>query len=181
MPDRWWSGPITETLTAILLRDTHHRGELGQAQEIADELATFVDAASTSLDIAIYDFRLSDPGLSKTVADALTSAADRGVAVRIAYDAGKPAAADATTFAALQADPAPIGTGDWLHEHFDGTGVVIKPISAGGQLMHCKYVVRDAALARHAAVWTGSTNFTDDAWTRQENNIIKVVSHPTAV
>src|SRR3954471_15789712 len=118
---------MTEPLTVTLLRDTHHGGDLGQPQAVADELAAFVDAATTSLDIAIYDFRLSDPGLSKTVADALTSAADRGVAVRIAYDAGKPAAADATTSAALQADPAPVGTGDWLQEHFDGTGVVIKP------------------------------------------------------
>jgi phosphatidylserine/phosphatidylglycerophosphate/cardiolipin synthase-like enzyme len=29
-------------------------------------------------------------------------------------------------------------------------------------------------------VWTGSTNFTDDAWTRQENNIITVTSETLA-
>lgn len=41
--------------------------------------------------------------------------------------------------------------------------------------MHSKYIVRDASTSGAAgapAVWTGSTNFTDDAWTRQENNII---------
>ena len=50
--------------------------------------------------------------------------------------------------------------------------------------MHSKYVVRDGGLeadaAGRAAVWTGSTNFTDDAWTRQENNIITVSSAEVA-
>jgi phosphatidylserine/phosphatidylglycerophosphate/cardiolipin synthase-like enzyme len=47
--------------------------------------------------------------------------------------------------------------------------------------MHCKYVIRDGAKRYHtAAVWTGSTNFTDDAWTRQENNIITVTSETVA-
>jgi phosphatidylserine/phosphatidylglycerophosphate/cardiolipin synthase-like enzyme len=171
---------MTEPISVTFLRDTRHGGHASQAQAVADQLAAFVDAATASVDIAIYDFRLSDPGLAKTVVSALTSAADRGVTVRIAYDAGKPAQADAATFAALEADPAPPGTGDWLQEHFGGSAVAIEPIAAGGQLMHCKYVVRDAALARHASVWTGSTNFTDDAWSRQENNIITVSSHAAA-
>ena len=34
-------------------------------------------------------------------------------------------------------------------------------------LMHHKFVVRDGA-----TVWTGSTNWTDDSWTRQENVIV---------
>ena len=37
--------------------------------------------------------------------------------------------------------------------------------------MHHKYVVRDAA-----AVWTGSTNWTDDAWTREENVVVVLPS-----
>jgi len=48
-------------------------------------------------------------------------------------------------------------------------------IDPGGQIMHHKYMVRDAAEAS-AAIWTGSTNFTVDAWALQENNIL-VVSH----
>jgi phosphatidylserine/phosphatidylglycerophosphate/cardiolipin synthase-like enzyme len=35
--------------------------------------------------------------------------------------------------------------------------------------MHHKYVVRDAA-----SVWTGSTNWTQDSWTREENVIVRV-------
>jgi phosphatidylserine/phosphatidylglycerophosphate/cardiolipin synthase-like enzyme len=37
--------------------------------------------------------------------------------------------------------------------------------------MHHKYVVRDAA-----AVWTGSTNWTADSWTREENVVVTVES-----
>ena len=36
-------------------------------------------------------------------------------------------------------------------------------------LMHHKYVVRD-----RDAVWSGSTNWTDDSWTREENVIVIV-------
>jgi phosphatidylserine/phosphatidylglycerophosphate/cardiolipin synthase-like enzyme len=50
--------------------------------------------------------------------------------------------------------------------------------------MHSKYVVRDDGPAPGAtgtaAVWTGSSNFTDDAWTLQENNIITVASADVA-
>ena len=37
--------------------------------------------------------------------------------------------------------------------------------------MHHKYVVRDGE-----SVWTGSTNWTDDSWARQENVIVTVDS-----
>jgi phosphatidylserine/phosphatidylglycerophosphate/cardiolipin synthase-like enzyme len=41
--------------------------------------------------------------------------------------------------------------------------------------MHSKYVVRDLH-SDDAAVWMGSANFTDGAWTRQENNIVRFAS-----
>jgi phosphatidylserine/phosphatidylglycerophosphate/cardiolipin synthase-like enzyme len=170
---------MNDALHVTFLRDRRHGGPAGQAAAVADELAAFVAAATSSVDIAIYDFRLSDPALVATVIGSLTAAADRGVTVRIGYDAGKPAVATARTFAALQADPAPPGTGDFLTSQLDGTKVTLQPIKAGGQLMHSKYVVRDPASAR-AAVWTGSANFTDDAWSRQENNIITIANHTMA-
>ena len=44
----------------------------------------------------------------------------------------------------------------------------------GMKLMHCKYIVRDAGTP-DAAVWTGSTNFTDDSWTLHGiNNIVRI-------
>ena len=163
---------MTTVPDVTFLRDTQHGGPADQASTIAAKLAAFAAAATTSLDIAIYDFRLSDPGLVATVVGGLTDAADRGVVVRIAYDAGKPDTADAKTFAALQADPAPPGTAEWVTDHFADTAVATEAITAGRQLMHSKYIVRDAGGSGSPAVWTGSTNFTDDAWNRQENNII---------
>jgi phosphatidylserine/phosphatidylglycerophosphate/cardiolipin synthase-like enzyme len=169
---------MTSAIGTVFLRDDQHGGDVGQLQVLADALAAFVDGASASVDVAIYDFRLTDPTATATVVDAFTGAAARGVAVRIAYDAGKPVTGTAADFARLEADPAPPGTGEWVAQHFVGTGVEFAPIVAGGQLMHCKYVVRDALVPEAAAVWTGSTNFTDAAWTRQENNVI-TVAEPT--
>jgi phosphatidylserine/phosphatidylglycerophosphate/cardiolipin synthase-like enzyme len=40
-------------------------------------------------------------------------------------------------------------------------------------LMHHKFVVRD-----ETDVWTGSTNWTDDSWARQENVIVRVLGAP---
>ena len=178
-------GNASGVISTVFLHDTQHDGNHEQLTAIAADMAAFIVAARTSVDVAIYDFRLSDPEAASLVVSALTNASDRGVTVRIAYDAGKPAAATAADFAVLQADPAPAGTAEWISEHFTGTAVLTKPISAGGQLMHSKYVIRDApapnpsaphpaASTGTGAVWTGSTNFTDDAWTRQENNIIIV-------
>ncbi len=42
---------------------------------------------------------------------------------------------------------------------------------AGQKLMHDKFIVRDGR-----AVWTGSTNLTDDAFTIMENNIVEIAS-----
>lgn len=167
-------------LDVLLLRDIKHGGDPGQAQDVAARFAAFVEAARYSLDLAIYDFRLS-PALAEPVVSALIKAAGSGIPVRIAYDAGKPAEADQATFARLAADPAPPGTAQWVKDHFDGTPVQIRAITApSGQLMHSKYLVRDVG-HRHAAVWTGSANWTDDAWSRQENNLLTIPSGPLAV
>ena len=45
------------------------------------------------------------------------------------------------------------------------------PIPGVPDLMHHKYVVRDGT-----TVWTGSTNWTGDSWTREENVIVAVDS-----
>jgi len=48
-------------------------------------------------------------------------------------------------------------------------GVPLAAIPGWRDLMHHKYVVRDGA-----SVWTGSTNWTLDSWTRQENVLCTV-------
>jgi phosphatidylserine/phosphatidylglycerophosphate/cardiolipin synthase-like enzyme len=175
------AAPAIQTL---FLRDTRHGGPADQAQIVARRLAAFVRRAGATIDVAIYDFRLSE-ALAGPIVDVLSQAAARGVSVRIGYDAGKPVTATRAAFARLAADPAPSGTAQWVANHFGNTDVQIRAITApSGQLMHSKYVVRDGAAgpgaAGTAAVWTGSTNFTDDAWTRQENNIITVASPEVA-
>ena len=80
---------------------------------MAQAFAEFVAVATASVDVAIYDFRLSG-ALAAPVVGALTEAAARGVRERVAYDAGKPAKASPATFARLHADPAPPGTGTWV-------------------------------------------------------------------
>ncbi len=163
------------TLTVRFLRDKDHGGDPAQPAAIAGALADFLTAATTSLDISIYDFRLYLAANADPVVSALKGAASRGVTVRIGYDAGSTSAALPRDFVALEADPAPAGTAEWLTETFSGTSVQVRAIDAGRYLMHDKYVVRDID-----TVWTGSTNFTDDAWTLQENNVLTIADAAVA-
>ena len=140
--------------------------------QIAGLLAEFLNAAKTSLHVAIYDFRLSEV-TAGAVVGALRSRAAAGVDVRIVYDAGKPHAA----FPGSGADPAPPGTADFVRR-IDAK-VQSKAITGGDpqmpKLMHHKYVIRDGHTPA-GAVWTGSTNFTDDSWSLMENNIVRIDS-----
>src|SRR5439155_614919 len=114
-------------------------------------------AAKQTLAFAIYDMRFSDP-LRAQLAAALRDRAEAGLEIRFCYDADKPPQPD---LAAGQ-DPAPAGTGAFVQS----LGYPWRRI-AGMKLMHSKFVVRDGQ-----AVWTGSTNMTDDAFTLMENNIV---------
>jgi phosphatidylserine/phosphatidylglycerophosphate/cardiolipin synthase-like enzyme len=140
--------------------------------QVAALLADFLGAARSSLHLAVYDFRLGET-LAGPVAATLRDRAAAGVDVRIAYDAGKPQA----SFPQSGADPAPPGTADFVKSL--GGGVQSRPITGGDprqpKLMHHKYVIRDGGTP-DGAVWTGSTNLTDDAWTFQENNIVRLRS-----
>jgi phosphatidylserine/phosphatidylglycerophosphate/cardiolipin synthase-like enzyme len=96
--------------------------------------------------------------------DALTDATARGVSVRLAYnleDDGHPMPV-----------PPPPKTEPELIEAlpFPTAGIPGVP-----DLMHHKYVVRD-----QAAVWSGSTNWTIDSWTREENVILTADSSELA-
>jgi phosphatidylserine/phosphatidylglycerophosphate/cardiolipin synthase-like enzyme len=127
------------------------------ALELAQRAAGFIGEARRSLDLALYDVRLpGEPG--DVVAAALREAAARGVAVRIAYNADH----DERVF------PPPPRTKPELIESlpFPTRGIPGIP-----DLMHHKYVVRDGE-----SVWTGSTNWTTDSWTLQENVIVLTTS-----
>src|SRR5919201_1414391 len=125
-----------------------------QAEEIARAVADLVGAAQRSLDLAQYDFNLG-PETAATVAGALRDAAARGVAVRIIYNVD-------------HENPIPVPPPPEPDVQLISTlGVPARAIAGVPDLMHHKFVVRDGE-----AVWTGSTNWTDDAWTREENVIV---------
>lgn len=153
--------------------DTLSVSFLAQGQQaettVANQLAQFISQAQLTLDFALYDFRLTDPARGIILA-ALADRAKSGVAIRIVYDADKPAQPPVP----LGVDPAPPGTGSFVQS----LGYPYRRIG-GMKLMHHKYVVRDVASA-DAAVWTGSSNFTDDSWTLQENNLLSITSQPLA-
>jgi phosphatidylserine/phosphatidylglycerophosphate/cardiolipin synthase-like enzyme len=128
------------------------------AEQTAHAIAEFCGAAKQTLEIAVYDFQLP-PELNAIVCGELVAAQKRGVAVRLAYNLDHAKAVPVppppgTNPDALEAQPFPTAA-----------------IPGVPDLMHHKYVVRDAA-----SVWTGSTNWTADSWTREENVIVTVDS-----
>ncbi len=126
------------------------------AEQTAHALAEFVAAARQTLEIAVYDLHLP-PDLNEIVSGELDAAQKRGVAVRLAYNLDH----------AKIVPPPPITDPDAVEAMPFPTAA----IPGVPDLMHHKYVVRDAA-----SVWTGSTNWTADSWTREENVILTVDS-----
>jgi phosphatidylserine/phosphatidylglycerophosphate/cardiolipin synthase-like enzyme len=132
------------------------------AEETAHALGEFLAAAKRTLEIAVYDFHLP-PELDAIVCGELEAAQKRGVAVRLAYN---------LDHAKEVPVPAPPSTDPDAVEAMPFPTAAIPGVP---DLMHHKYVVRDAA-----CVWTGSTNWTADSWTREENVIVTVDSPTVA-
>jgi phosphatidylserine/phosphatidylglycerophosphate/cardiolipin synthase-like enzyme len=140
-----------------------------QVVEVASRIARFIGEAATSIDIAIYDWRLHDEPAA-ILSDALREKAKSGVALRIVYDGTIDAGADASVSPAhLEADKKPAGTESFVRSLSDVAQ--IRAISGYRVLMHSKYIVRDANSAA-AAVFIGSSNYTNDSWGLQENNLV---------
>jgi phosphatidylserine/phosphatidylglycerophosphate/cardiolipin synthase-like enzyme len=121
-------------------------------------VASWLGEARRSLDIAQYDFNLG-PETREVVAGALRDAAARGVAVRLIYNVDHPGP--------IPVPPPPEPDVALIK----ALGLPSKAIAGVPDLMHHKFVVRDGE-----SVWTGSTNWTDDSWSRQENVIVTVDS-----
>jgi phosphatidylserine/phosphatidylglycerophosphate/cardiolipin synthase-like enzyme len=132
--------------------------------DIARRIAAFVDAAQETLELALYDLRLGDE-TAGIVRGALVAAHERGVNIRLVYNLDE---VDERTPV-----PPPPKTDPPLVESlpFETAAIPGWP-----DLMHHKYAVRD-----RDAVWTGSTNWTDDSWTREENVIVVVESTGVAI
>ena len=129
-----------------------------QPPEIARLVAEFLGGAQHSLDLAQYDFNLG-PETREVVAGAIRDAAARGVAVRILYNVDHP-------------NPIPVPPPPEPDVALiSALGVPSKAIAGVPDLMHHKFVVRDGE-----SVWTGSMNWTDDSWSRQEKVVVTVDS-----
>jgi phosphatidylserine/phosphatidylglycerophosphate/cardiolipin synthase-like enzyme len=126
--------------------------------DVARDVASFLDEAGRTLDLAQYDFHLV-PETAEIVGGAIKAASARGVAVRMIYDVG-------------HRNPIPVPPPPEPDvELISSLGVPHRPVAGIPDLMHHKYAVRDGE-----TVWTGSTNWTDDSWSRQENVIVTVES-----
>jgi phosphatidylserine/phosphatidylglycerophosphate/cardiolipin synthase-like enzyme len=139
----------------------------GQTPEsVADQLIAFFDGATSSLHAAVYDVRVEGVTEARGQA-ALRAAHERGVDIRLVYELEEEAEEDGR-----DPLPAPPGTDpETLRaERYPSHG-----ISTREGLMHHKYVIRDGR-----TVWTGSMNWTEDSWTRQENVIVVIDSKELA-
>ena len=126
--------------------------------DVARGVAAFLAQARTSLDLALYDVRF-ETGAGALVLAALLAAVQRGVAVRLLYNVAHPGP--------IPVPPPP----ETAPEAIEALPVETRGVAGIPDLMHHKFVVRDGA-----AVWGGSTNWTDDSWSRQENVIVTVDS-----
>lgn len=121
------------------------------AGTIEETLIQKIDAAQESIHIASFEFDLTP------VAEALIRAHDRGVEVRWVTDDESGIVADE--------DP---GRGQFAMLEKDG--IEIKD-DGRGALMHNKFWIFDREI-----VWTGSTNVTESAIFKQDNNVIVIHS-----
>jgi phosphatidylserine/phosphatidylglycerophosphate/cardiolipin synthase-like enzyme len=127
-------------------------------------IAGFVEPAQETLELALYDLRLHEE-TADVVRGALVAAAERGVNVRLVYNLDEEERRVPV--------PPPPKTEPELVESLPFPTAAVP---GWPDLMHHKYVVRD-----RDAVWTGSTNWTEDAWTREENVIVVVASRGVAI
>jgi phosphatidylserine/phosphatidylglycerophosphate/cardiolipin synthase-like enzyme len=121
------------------------------AVDVAQDVASFLGEARRALELAHYDFHLGET-TAPIVAGALRAAVSRGVAVRIVYNV------DHRNPIPVPPPPEPDA------ELIASIGAASRAIAGVPDLMHHKYVVRDSE-----TVWTGSMNWTDDSFSRQEN------------
>jgi phosphatidylserine/phosphatidylglycerophosphate/cardiolipin synthase-like enzyme len=140
-------------IEADFLQDGAQSGD-----EVADRLTGFIRQAQRTIDVAIYDFNARE-GPSARVADALEAVAALGVDVRVVFNQEREASGSHNP--PMLCDP----------DTIDGLEVPTRGVHDQGALMHHKYVVCDARY-----VWTGSVNWTEDAFSQQENAIVRVDS-----
>ena len=127
------------------------------ARHVAAEIAAFLNHARESLDLALYDVRLETEAGALVLAS-LLAAHQRGIRVRLLFDVDHPGP--------IPVPPPP----ETRPGAIEALPVETRGIAGVPDLMHHKFCVRDGR-----DVWTGSMNWTDDSWTRQENVVVRVL------
>jgi phosphatidylserine/phosphatidylglycerophosphate/cardiolipin synthase-like enzyme len=130
------------------------------AEAVAGLLAGHLGRARRTLDIAIYDLAL-DGEAGEVLRRAVQGASARGVAVRMVFNQER-----------RRARPLP-PPGFVDYDYLHSLRISSRAVPGEPDLMHHKYVVSDAGTPE-ASVWTGSTNWTRDSWTREENVIVRL-------
>lgn len=136
-----------------------HDGEQS-AEPIVDRLVAFVAGATRSLDIALYDAHFRETSFADRIVGAINDAEKRGVDVRAVYN-------DDDGPGPYPAAVEPKSGPSFLYRLH--RAVPSKGIDGRYDLMHHKYMIRD-----RSSVWTGSSNWTDDSWTRMENLLFEL-------
>ncbi|GAB3572864.1 phospholipase D-like domain-containing protein [Hymenobacter daeguensis] len=145
----YFNNPVDNTLalpgnSAVYLPSGH----------IADTLASYINKARKTLDIAIYNWN------SPTILTAVNAARTRGVKVRVIYED----------------DNANVSISNGLLASIPRVGRPAQAGSSGSAIMHNKFVVIDAdtTVANAPWVWTGSTNWTAAQLSTDRNSAIAV-------
>ena len=147
--------PVGRTPPPIELTTLTDGGQ--PATRVAAEISAFLHDARESLDLALYDVRLETEAGALVLAS-LLAAHQRGLRVRLLYDVSHPGP--------IPVPPPP----ETRPEAIEALPVETRGIAGIPDLMHHKFCVRDGR-----DVWTGSLNWTEDSWTRQENVVVRVL------
>ena len=128
---------------------------------IADTLVNYINRAKYTLDFAVYN--ASSSSTITSVINAVNAAYNRGVAVRWIDDGSS----SNTALSGLNS----------------GIKKLSSPTTTGYTIMHCKFVIIDANSSNTAdpIVWTGSTNFSQDQFNSDYNNLVIIQDKPLAL
>lgn len=120
-----------------------------------NKLISYINACSTSLDIAIYNSY--SPSATSSIAGAINSAYNRGVQVRVIYDGST--------------------SSSMIPLLNNGIPKVSSPTAVEYGIMHNKFVVFDANATdvNKPLVWTGSTNWTTSQIDGPDRNNVIVI------
>ncbi len=127
-------------------------------------LCGFIGEARRTIAMAVYDLVL-EGAAEQMLHDSLATAIRQGVQVRLVYNQ------DRASQSRIPPPPKLLGAPSIR----DLEGLEHRSVPGVPDLMHHKYVVIDGD-----QVWTGSTNWTNDSWTREENVIVRVRSEAVA-